>query len=346
MGAWGTAAWDNDLAADWFGNLFDKTKLARHVEKALDYSDLEEYAAEIRAAAWVLATLGRVYVWPVSDLERHLKLAIAKMEAIRELPDYEGVPEIDEEIAALRSRLQELKPPNAKAGGSKPGAKSSRGSPAYGPAEALRNLSDSDPAVRLKAAKWITKTAALSETSNEVEAWIANAEAMSPIIAALDDPDPKVAEEAVITIGAVSGRYFKDDRAYPSVVRLLQNKRALTRMWAIKAADALRGKRCLEDVLPLVEDKAANVKKQALGVTAVAAEGRKLKPGQRERLLEAAKSSLCDKDYGVRSAAASLVGAIGDRSHVADLKKGLKKERLAYMREDFERAIEEIEKRG
>ena len=122
MGAWGSAAWDNDLAADWFGNLFERTKLARHVEKALNYSDLEEYAAEIRAAAWVLGALGRVYVWPVSDRERHLKLAIAKMEAIRELPDYEDVPEISEEIAVLRSRLQGLNPPDAEEGGLKPGA--------------------------------------------------------------------------------------------------------------------------------------------------------------------------------------------------------------------------------
>ena len=171
----------------------------------------------------------------------------------------------------------------------------------------MRDLSDRDPALRLKAAKWIKKTAALSETSNEVEAWIANADAMGMIIAALDDPDPQVAEDAVITVAVASRKYFKDDRAYPGVVRLLKSKRALTRMWAIEAAHWLRGKRCLEDVLPLVEDKAANVKKDALGVAAVAVEGRKLKPGQRERLLEVARSSVRDKDYGVRSAAASLL---------------------------------------
>jgi hypothetical protein len=346
MGAWGSAAWDNDLAADWFANLFEKTELARHVEKPLSYCDPEEYAAEIRAAAWVLAALGRVYVWPVPDLERHLKLAVAKMEAIRELPDYEDLPEIDEEITVLRSRLRELNPRDAEGGGPKPGGRPSRCGPSYGPAEALRNLSDPDPAVRLRAARWITRTAALGETSNEVEGWIANAAAMSPIIAALDDPDPRVAEEAVITVAEASRKYFKDDRAYPGVVRLLKSKRALTRMWAVEAAHWLRGKRCLDDVLPLVEDKAAKVKKKALGVAAVTGEGRKLKPGRRERLLEAARSSLRDKDYGLRSAAASLLGAIGDRSHLDDLRKGLKKERASYMREDFEQAIEKIEERG
>ncbi len=346
MGAWGSAAWDNDLAADWFGNLFEKTNLARHVEKTLNLKDLEEYAAEVRAAAWLLGVLGKVYIWPIADLERHLKLAIAKMEAIRELPDYEGVPDIDEELAVLRSHLQPLNSPAAEADGLTPTAPPGRGSPPSGPAQALRNLSDPDPAVRLKAARWITKTAALSETSNEVEAWIANAEAMGPIIAALDDPDPKVAEEAVITVAEVSRKYFKDARAYPGVVRLLQSKRALARMWAIEAAHWLRGKRCLEDVLPLVEDKAANVKKNALGVIAEAARGRKLKGDQCERLLVAARSGIRDTDYGVRSAAASLLGSIGDRSHIDGLRKAMKKERLDYMKEDFEQAIAEIEKRG
>jgi hypothetical protein len=224
MGAWGSAACDNDLAADWFANLFEKTKLARHVEKTLNQKALEEYAAEIRAAAWLLATLGRVYIWPIADLERHLKLAIAKMEAIRELPDYADEPEVEEEIAVLRSRLRELNPQDVESGGPKPGGNPRRGSLPHAPAEALRHLSDPDPAVRLKAARWLAKQA-LGETSNEVEAWISNTEAMSPIIAALEDPDPKIAEEAVIAVAEFTRRYFRDDRAYPGVVRLFQSNK-------------------------------------------------------------------------------------------------------------------------
>lgn len=106
MGAWGTAAWDNDDAADWFGDLFAATKLAQRVEKTLKTKDVEEYAGRIRAAAYMLVALGRVYVWPIHDLERHLKLAIEKLEAIRELEDYQGDPHIAAEIAELRSRLR------------------------------------------------------------------------------------------------------------------------------------------------------------------------------------------------------------------------------------------------
>ena len=111
MGAWGEAAWDNDGAADWYGDLFDATGLAKHVEAALNL-DPEDSAEEIRAAAYLLVTLGRVYIWPVGDLDRHLGLAIEKLESIKALGEYQEVPEfvaaIDEELAVLRSRI---KPP-------------------------------------------------------------------------------------------------------------------------------------------------------------------------------------------------------------------------------------------
>ena len=109
MGAWGASAWDNDGAADWYGELFDATGLARRVEATLNL-DPEESAEEIRAAAYLLITLGRVYIWPVDDLLRHLALAIEKLEAVKELGEYQEAPSfvsaIDEELAVLRSRLK------------------------------------------------------------------------------------------------------------------------------------------------------------------------------------------------------------------------------------------------
>jgi hypothetical protein len=100
------AAWDNDDAADWFGDLFAATKLAARVEKTLKEKDVEEYAGRIRAAAYMLVALGRVYIWPIADLDRHLKLAIEKLEAISELEDYQGDATLAAEIAELKSRLQ------------------------------------------------------------------------------------------------------------------------------------------------------------------------------------------------------------------------------------------------
>jgi HEAT repeat protein len=210
--------------------------------------------------------------------------------------------------------------------------------------EALRNLSDPDPAVRLQAARWLTKKA-LGETSIEVAAWLANAQAVSPIIAALDDPDPRVAEEAVITIAETSRRYYKDVRAYPGVIRLLKSNRRHTRMWAVDAARWLRGKRCLKDILPLLDDRSRNVRREVLRVIIGTADG-KLGSRLRERLLAAVRPILRDEDAPLRGSAANVLREIGDSSHLDELKKALKQERDRLTRECMETAIESIEKKA
>jgi hypothetical protein len=109
MGAWATAAWDNDGAADWFGDMFDATGLVEYVEETLQ-RNVQEYHEQVRAAAYMLVALGRVYVWPIDDLDNHLALAVAKLEEIKALEIYREVPKfeiaIDEEIAVLKSRLK------------------------------------------------------------------------------------------------------------------------------------------------------------------------------------------------------------------------------------------------
>ena len=105
MGAWGKLPWDNDGAADWFDGLFEKTKLAEHVENALKL-DVEDSHEEIRAAASVLLFLGRNYVWPVHGLDRHLALAADRLEQISHLDVIAEAPELVEEI---QSEIQELR---------------------------------------------------------------------------------------------------------------------------------------------------------------------------------------------------------------------------------------------
>lgn len=107
MGAWGKLPWENDGAADWFGDLFKKTRLAMHVEDTLKL-EVENSHEEIRAAASVLLLLGRDYVWP--DLDRHLTLAADQLEEISRLDSIGESPELVEEIRAevqeLRSRIK------------------------------------------------------------------------------------------------------------------------------------------------------------------------------------------------------------------------------------------------
>src|SRR5262245_47461362 len=92
MGSWGSSAWDNDGAADWFGELFDEIGLADRVEQTLQL-DVDEYHQEVRAAANLLVAIGRVYIWPIDSLERHLELAIGQLEKIKALEIYEDLPE-------------------------------------------------------------------------------------------------------------------------------------------------------------------------------------------------------------------------------------------------------------
>jgi hypothetical protein len=110
MGTWGHHPWENDSAADWFGDMFDKTKLADVVEETLK-RDLEDSADEIRAAATVLLAFGHTFIWPIEKLDGHLALAADRLEAIKKSEVYAEAPEIEEaisrEIDELRSRLKE-----------------------------------------------------------------------------------------------------------------------------------------------------------------------------------------------------------------------------------------------
>jgi len=105
MGVWGKLPWDNDAAADWFGDLFDKTRLAKEVEDTLNLH-VGTYHDEIRAAASLLIFLGRVYIWPIRDLERHLKLAADRLEEVIRVDIIAESPMLVEEI---RSEIQELR---------------------------------------------------------------------------------------------------------------------------------------------------------------------------------------------------------------------------------------------
>jgi len=112
MGTWGIEPWENDSAADWLAEMFEKTKLDDFIEKTLSL-DSSDYYEEIRAASMVLIELGRKGVWPFEKLDCHLELAIAKLEEIlgnSSCPVNESkeiVAAITKEIQCLKARLVE-----------------------------------------------------------------------------------------------------------------------------------------------------------------------------------------------------------------------------------------------
>jgi uncharacterized protein DUF4259 len=108
MGAWDIFPWDNDGAADWFCDMFDRTQLAKHVEDTLQL-DPQNSHEEIRAAASILIFLGHPYIWPIHDLDRHLTLAadrleqVGRVDVIAESPEF--VEQIRAEVEELRGRI-------------------------------------------------------------------------------------------------------------------------------------------------------------------------------------------------------------------------------------------------
>jgi len=113
MGAWGASPWDSDGAADWFTEFFEDIEVDARIAAALVYDD--EYD-QIRAACYMLNTIGRIYVWP-GDLEkleellgRGIELLAAMLESdseFRELYEEDDavIEAVEKELADLKERL-------------------------------------------------------------------------------------------------------------------------------------------------------------------------------------------------------------------------------------------------
>jgi len=107
MGMWAFAPWDNDEAADWFGDFMDNSQIRQEWLKGIN-ADPQDSPGIVRAAASVFVMLGRVYVWPIKTFDQDLELAIASLQRVVEVGEYEDSPEliavIGQELAELESR--------------------------------------------------------------------------------------------------------------------------------------------------------------------------------------------------------------------------------------------------
>jgi hypothetical protein len=107
MGCWGVKSWENDGAADWFGDLWDEFPVPQKVEETLKL-DVHDFHEEIRAAVYVLLQFGDVYRWPVADIDKHCELAAKRLEEMLQSEIYEDEEfrnQIRQEIEILRSRV-------------------------------------------------------------------------------------------------------------------------------------------------------------------------------------------------------------------------------------------------
>jgi len=112
MGMWAYAPWDNDGAADWYGDLMDRTKLRDAWLEGIN-QDPTESPDVVRAAACLFVMLGRVYVWPIKNYDDDLEKTIDALTRVSACDEYRELPElialIGHELAELKSRRKQDK---------------------------------------------------------------------------------------------------------------------------------------------------------------------------------------------------------------------------------------------
>ena len=217
------------------------------------------------------------------------------------------------------------------------------------PAKVLRDLRSPDASVRLKASNHLQSELRKGATKQRKQ-WFGNKNATSPLIAALDDPDPKVVHNTVVALACIA-QHFKDDRAYARLLPLIRSKHPLTQRWVIFALIDLRGEASLDDVLPLCKDRSREAREatfQGLCDLLRGVRGNRagaIGPKTQERLRAAALRALGDSQSEVRAAAAELLGEAGDATALAALRARLKKERQWDAKQFIRDAIEQLEGR-
>ncbi|WP_433676166.1 hypothetical protein [Microbacterium gorillae] len=109
MGVWGTKPWDSDEASDWFSSFFDGIDVDDRIAAAFATDD--DYD-QIRAASYLLAVLGRSYIWP-GDLDRLDALLERGIELLTRMvepgSDFRDLYDDDlQVVAAVRAEIAEL----------------------------------------------------------------------------------------------------------------------------------------------------------------------------------------------------------------------------------------------
>ena len=114
MGTWGPDTWDNDTAADWFADLFDRTPIVDRVLAGLRSTDGDV----VRSALWLSVNLCRGYVWPIERFDETLEAAIRATEVLLDSRDNDqlldqwesaGNP-IDDDLLEWRTELLKRRP--------------------------------------------------------------------------------------------------------------------------------------------------------------------------------------------------------------------------------------------
>ena len=112
MGMWAFEPWDNDSAADWYGDLMDSTNLRNAWLKGIN-EDPEDSPEIVRAAGALFVMLGRVYVWPISHFDADLERTISALSKVAQCNEFKETPELSELVTAEIAELMSRRKPSA-----------------------------------------------------------------------------------------------------------------------------------------------------------------------------------------------------------------------------------------
>lgn len=211
-------------------------------------------------------------------------------------------------------------------------------------AGSLKDLTAADLSVRLKASRWIEDQARDFPTADR-GAWLKDPRTVELLLAALDDPDKRIVENAASALKNICFRYYPDRRAYPAFLRMLGSSSATMRYYAVEGVATLGGNEGIDHILPLLNDRAAKVRAEVPGCILQCYMDRRLSRDTTRRLQQVLATTLTDRHPDVRTLAASCLREFGDQSVMANLKSALRAEKNAGSKESLLMAIEFITKR-
>ena len=100
MGAWGTKAWENDAALNWYDQVMEQANLVGLIDETLA-SDVRENCEEIRAAASILWMLNEPEIWAAGIYQQFVNRAVTQYKEILSSGVYQNesmLYEVDREL--------------------------------------------------------------------------------------------------------------------------------------------------------------------------------------------------------------------------------------------------------
>jgi HEAT repeat protein len=208
----------------------------------------------------------------------------------------------------------------------------------------LEQLTDADPNIRHAAAKAIRR-AAMKEWHVDRKPWLADPRLHDSLLERIErDDDPAVVEEAAGAIAFNIPRYLADLRAFEPLRRLLGSSRKTTRFHAVFGLGFLHTPERFQALIPMLNDRVENVRRQAAGAIGEATVGPQLDPADVQALRPILPSLLDHSDPKIREVAAAALGRIGMREALPDVERALAKEKDKRAKQALEMAAASLRK--